>query len=296
MSVFVASLNSGSNGNCYYIGNNEEAILVDAGISGKEVEKRMRSLSLDPEKLKAVFITHEHTDHISGLASLLKKYRLQVYITERTFRACGFSIDGQLLQHFVPFTPIQLGAFTVTAFPKWHDAVDPHSFIVQHAGVTTGVFTDIGEPCKHVINYFRHCHAVFLETNYDDGMLANSRYPVFLRNRISGKQGHLSNLQALELFAAHKPPFMTHVFLSHLSRENNDAAMVTAMFQQRANGTNIIHASRYTPSAVYEVVASTATALPLIPSSMNASIVSVRKTAFAKKPKEASPQLQLSLF
>jgi len=297
MSVFVASLNSGSNGNCYYIGNKEEAVLVDAGLSCKELEKRMRILSLNPELLKAVFISHEHTDHISGLASLLKKYRLPVYITERTYRACGFLLDEKLIQHFTPFTPIQLGSFTVTAFPKYHDAVDPHSFIVQYAGVTTGVFTDIGEPCKNVISYFRHCHAVFLEANYDDGMLANSRYPVFLRNRISGRHGHLSNLQALELFAAHKPSFMTHLFLSHLSRENNDAAMVTALFQEKANGTQIIHASRYTPSAVYEIIASaTATAAPFMPAPFNDHVSSSPTSSPTKKVKQASPQLQLSLF
>jgi len=283
MSLFVASLNSGSNGNCYYVGNNEEAVLVDAGISCREIEKRMRSLGLDPGKLKALFVTHEHTDHISGIPALVKKFRLPVYITPRTYRATGFLLEPQMIHSFNAFEPIQVGALSITAFPKWHDAIDPHSFIISCAGVTTGVFTDIGGPCKNVIQYFKLCHAIFLETNYDDDMLANSRYPIFLRNRISGKHGHLSNAQALQLFTAHRPSFMTHLFLSHLSKENNNPEMVEALFNLKANGTQIIHASRYTTTAVYQIIG-TGVAAPV-----PAGIPLPRK-------KLVKPQLQLSLF
>jgi phosphoribosyl 1,2-cyclic phosphodiesterase len=279
MSLFVASLNSGSNGNCYYVGNNEEAVLVDAGISCREIEKRMHSLGLDPKKLKALFVTHEHTDHISGIPTLAKKYRLPVYITPGTYRASGFQLEQQMIHSFNAFEPVQAGALSITAFPKWHDAIDPHSFIISCAGVTTGVFTDIGEPCKNVINYFKQCHAVFLETNYDEDMLAKSRYPVFLRNRISSKHGHLSNTQALQLFAAYKPSFMTHLFLSHLSKENNNPGMVEALFNQQANGVRIIHASRYTATGLYHIAATgSAGTLP------------------APNKKLVKAQLQLSLF
>ena len=241
MSLYVASLNSGSNGNCYYVGNKEEAILVDAGISCREIEKRMLALALDPKNIKAVFISHEHTDHISGLPTLVKKYRLPVYITPNTYRSTGFSIDEKLVQGFKAFEAVQVGALSVTAF---------------------------GEPCKNVINYFRQCHAIFLESNYDETMLANSRYPVYLRNRISGKHGHLSNDQALQLFLKHRPPFMTHVFLSHLSKENNEPAIAAALFSQHAYGTAIIHAPRHGATAVYEIVASgePIAVLPALPS------------------------------
>ena len=214
MSLFIASLNSGSNGNCYYIGNEREAVLIDAGISCRETEKRMIRLGLSMQKVKAIFVSHEHSDHISGIPVLAKKYRLPVYITPNTYRGTGFSIDEKQVQNFKAFEAVQVGTLSVTAFPKWHDAADPHSFIVSSMGVTAGVFTDIGEPCKNVISYFSQCHAIFLESNYDETMLANSRYPVYLRNRISGKHGHLSNDQALQLFLTHRPPFMTHVFLS----------------------------------------------------------------------------------
>jgi len=294
MSLFVASLNSGSNGNCYYIGNNEEAVLVDAGISCREIEKRMRSLGLDPAKIKALFVTHEHTDHISGVPTLVKKYHLPVYVTPRTYRATGFLLNEQLVRPFTAFEPVQVGGLSITAFPKWHDAIDPHSFIISQAGVNIGVFTDIGAPCQNVIHYFRICHAIFLEANYDENMLANSRYPVFLRNRISGKHGHMSNVQALQLFIEHRPSFMTHVFLSHLSKENNDPEMVSALFRSRANGAHIIHASRYTATAVYHITAAEPVPAPLLAN--RASMLLASLPLPAKKKRVSQPELQLRLF
>ncbi len=294
MSLFVASLNSGSNGNCYYIGNNEEAVLIDAGISCREIEKRMRSLDLDPAKIKALFVTHEHTDHITGIPTLVKKYNLPVYITARTYRACGFLLNEQLIRSFNAFEPVQVGNLSVTAFPKWHDAIDPHSFVISYSGTTIGVFTDIGAACKNVIHYFKMCHGIFLEANYDETLLANSRYPVFLRNRISSKYGHMSNVQALQLFMDHRPAFMTHVFLSHLSKENNNPEMVTALFNSSANGVQVIHASRYTATALYHIAAS-----ELMPASTIANRTSLLLPSLpapAKKKKPAAPRLQLSLF
>jgi phosphoribosyl 1,2-cyclic phosphodiesterase len=255
MSLFIASLNSGSNGNCYYIGNNEEAVLIDAGISCREMERRLNKLGLQPAKLKAVFVTHEHTDHISGLPSLVKKYRLPVYITPATYQGTGFLLDQQFIHSFTAFEPVQIGAMSVTAFPKKHDAVDPHSMVISCGGVTVGVFTDIGAACKNLIHYFKQCHAVFLESNYDEGMLAGGRYPIFLKRRIAGGQGHLSNTQALQLFLEHRPAFMTHVLLSHLSRENNTPDMATGLFKQHANNVNIIHASRNNATPVYHIEA-----------------------------------------
>ncbi|MEO5681652.1 MAG: MBL fold metallo-hydrolase [Chitinophagaceae bacterium] len=285
MSLFVASLNSGSNGNCYYVGNREEAILVDAGLSCREIEKRMHALGLDMATIKALFISHEHTDHISGLPMLAKKYRFPVYITAATYRGTGFTLYPDIIYSFTAFEPVRIGALSITAFPKWHDAVDPHSFTVSCCGITAGVFTDIGEPCKNVIQYFKQCHAVFLESNYDEDMLANSRYPVFLRNRISGRRGHLSNAQALQLFTAHRPACMTHIFLSHLSRENNDPIMAEALFNKQANGVQIIHASRQQSTALYHITAPAVTRsepIQLAPASVKQRVV--------------KEKLQLSLF
>ncbi len=116
-----------------------------------------------------------------------------------------------------------------------------------------GVITDIGIACNNVIHYFKQCHAAFLESNYDELMLENGKYPLVLKNRIRGGQGHLSNKQALELFIKHRPPFMTHLLLSHLSQENNSPKIAASLFAAHANGTKIIVASRHEATEVFTI-------------------------------------------
>jgi phosphoribosyl 1,2-cyclic phosphodiesterase len=256
MSLFITSLNSGSNGNCYYIGNGEEAILVDAGLSCRETERRLKRLNLDITKIKAVFISHEHADHVFGLPVLTKKYQLPVYITERTRLYSGLNLQPHLVQPFNAYDPVDVGAITIHAFPKHHDAADPHSFIVSSAGVKVGIFTDIGNACNNVTDSFSQCNAVFLESNYDETMLMNGRYPYHLKQRIRGGKGHLSNKQAFDLFTGYRSPYMSHLLLSHLSRENNTHEIVHGMFQPQANNTTVVIASRYKETAVYEIPAS----------------------------------------
>jgi phosphoribosyl 1,2-cyclic phosphodiesterase len=252
MSLFIASLNSGSNGNCYYAGNGCEAVLVDAGISCRETEKRMARLGLSMEQVKAIFISHEHSDHINGLPVLAKKYRLPVYISAATLRNSGMILPQELVRYF-DTAPVNIGALRITAFEKLHDAADPYSFIIEGSGVKVGVLTDIGKACKQVVHYFRQCHAVFLESNYDEQMLAEGGYPRHLQNRIRGGRGHLSNAQALQLFAGYRAPFMSHLILSHLSQNNNRQELVLDMFSPFANELTIAVASRQNESPVYHV-------------------------------------------
>jgi len=254
MSLFIASLNSGSNGNCYYVGNNNEAVLIDAGISCRETEKRMKRLGLSMNKVKAVFISHEHDDHINGVESLAKKYSLPVYITDTTLRNCRFIIHKELICHFCSNERIRIGGLTVKPFSKHHDACDPHSFIIQDdEDVCIGIFTDIGKACEQVIYHFKQCNAVFLEANYDEDMLAAGGYPWFLKNRIRGGQGHLSNNAALELFRLHRPKKLTHLILSHLSKNNNTPELVERIFLQHASETKIIVASRDHETELYHI-------------------------------------------
>ena len=115
------------------------------------------------------------------------------------------------------------------------------------------MFTDLGTPCMSLVKYFKQCHAAFLEANYDEVMLEEGRYPHFLKNRIRGGNGHLSNKEALELFTDHKPSFMSHLFLSHLSKNNNCPKLVEQLFNEHANGVKMIVASRYEETAVYHI-------------------------------------------
>ncbi|MEO9211406.1 MAG: MBL fold metallo-hydrolase [Ginsengibacter sp.] len=253
MSLFVASLNSGSNGNCYYVGNEQEAILIDAGISCKEIEKRLLQLNLEVQKIKAVFISHEHSDHIKGISVLSKKYQLPVYITQPTLQNGRLALQNELVQSFVANESISIGALTIIPFAKQHDAIDPYSFSILCDEVRVGVFTDIGMPCKNLIAHFHLCHAAFLESNYDEEMLEKGAYPLHLKNRIREGKGHLSNIQALALFTAHHPSFMSHLFLAHLSKNNNHPDLVMNLFQSHSKGVEIIVASRNEPTKLYEV-------------------------------------------
>lgn len=253
MSLYIASINSGSNGNCYYVGNEADAVLIDAGLSCRETEKRMARIGLNMRKVRAIFISHEHSDHIRGLEVIARKYQLPVYITPATLLHGRLQIDDHLLRNFTDTEPIRIGEISIAAFSKFHDAAHPHSFTVSYNDVNVGVFTDLGVVCDNLIAHFKQCHAAFLEANYDMDMLQNGRYPFYLKRRISGGQGHLSNAQALELFLTHRPSYMTHLLLAHLSQDNNSPELVQQMFSQHASGTFVTVASRHQESAVYQV-------------------------------------------
>jgi phosphoribosyl 1,2-cyclic phosphodiesterase len=253
MSLFVSSLNSGSNGNCYYIGNQEEAVLIDGGISCRETERRLKRLELPIRKIKAIFVSHEHSDHIFGVSSLSKKYKLPVYITASTLQNGRLKLREDLIIPFRAYEPVVIGSLSVIAFPKFHDASDPHSFVVTGNNVNVGIFTDIGLPCDHVIRHFEQCHAAFLEANYDEELLDTGKYPLFLKNRIRDGKGHLSNRQAVQLFMEHRPARMTHLFLSHLSANNNSPRIVKELFSKIAGRTKIIIAPRYKETQLYQI-------------------------------------------
>jgi phosphoribosyl 1,2-cyclic phosphodiesterase len=262
MALYITALNSGSNGNCYYVGNDTEAILIDAGISCLEIEKRMQRLGLSMGKLKAVFVSHEHTDHTSGLQVLSKKYRLPVYITSLTLRHSGLRIEPNLVKNFSGPDAVMVGEFSVIPFAKQHDAADPYSFIVCCDKITIGIFTDIGRACNNVISHFSQCHAAFLEANYDEDMLEKGRYPYFLKTRIRGGNGHLSNKEALALFTSHRPSFMSHLLLSHISKNNNCPDKVARLFDQPGCDVQMVLASRYKETDVYRIDGSTCNNLP----------------------------------
>jgi phosphoribosyl 1,2-cyclic phosphodiesterase len=267
MSLYFTSLNSGSNANCYYIGTSQEAVLIDAGLSCRETEKRMARLGLAMENVKALFVSHEHSDHITGIPVLSRKHNIPVYITSKTLRNTSMSVAPELVRAFRANQTIQVGNLAIIAFTKSHDASDPHSFMVTANHVNIGVFTDIGYPCKEVIRHFKQCHAAFLESNYCEDMLETGSYPRHLKNRISGKKGHLSNVQALELFTRHRPRQLTHLILSHLSENNNNPNLVNRMFNEKAGTVKIVVASRYEESPLFQIKAKAKPVMKVLPRS-----------------------------
>ncbi len=249
----ICAIASGSNGNCYYIGNETNAILVDAGISCKQILNRMKEKALKPEKLKAVFISHEHSDHMVGARVLAKRLHIPVYITAKTYNGSYKNLRPDYPKFFTPDAEILVDEFTIYTFLKNHDASEPCSFRIEYKGKNVGVFTDIGNPCENVRTHLQKCDVLFLETNYDEKMLWEGSYPWILKRRIASDYGHLSNRQAYELLNNHAGENLKCVFLSHLSRENNKPEIAYNEIKSFENRFEIKLTSRYEATEIYRL-------------------------------------------
>lgn len=249
----ICAIASGSNGNCYYIGNQEDAILVDAGISCKQILARMKEKKLNPEKVKAVFITHEHSDHLRGARVVAKKLHIPIFMTFKTYNGAYKNIRPDYPKFFEPESEIEVGEFKVFSFLKKHDASEPCSFRIEYKEKNIGVFTDIGEPCENVTSHLQKCDALFLETNYDEKLLWEGSYPYFLKKRIASENGHLSNKQAFELLENFAGENLKCVFLSHLSKENNTPEKAFEEIKPLESKFDIRHTSRYKAGEIFQV-------------------------------------------
>jgi phosphoribosyl 1,2-cyclic phosphodiesterase len=251
--IEICALASGSNGNSYYIGNQTEAILVDSGISTRQLLQRFQSRGLDPKKVKAVFLSHEHSDHSRGIQVLSKRHRVTVWMSKHTFYALPHAYRPMYVELFDPGESVEVGSFQVHTFLKNHDAAEPCSFRIESGGKSVGVFTDIGEPCENVREAIKQCHAVFIESNYDEKMLWEGSYSWPLKKRVASNVGHLSNIQALQLMLQEGYPELECMFLSHLSHENNTPALAYSVFEPFHLKTEVKLTSRFEASEVYRM-------------------------------------------
>jgi len=251
--IKVCAIASGSNGNCYYIGTEREAILVDAGISRRQIMKRMKEMRLDINKVTAVFISHEHSDHIRGLRVLCDMHGIKAYLTRDTLQKAHKNYHPKTAHVFKAGDTIQLGAFKVHSFAKKHDAIDPTSFRIEIEGQNIGVMTDIGEACQHVKTHLAACDIVFLESNYDEQLLEEGPYPYYLKQRVKSDHGHLSNSQAVDLVEKHGTAKLKTIFLSHISADNNRVEIAEKAFEHLKERYQILPTNRYAPSEVVSV-------------------------------------------
>lgn len=250
----ICAIASGSNGNCYYIGNNDDAILVDAGISGKQIFNRMIEMGLDPLKIKAVFITHEHGDHMRGARGVNKKLQVPVYVTTKTYNRAYKNMRPDYPKFFTPNGKIEIGSFSIYPVLKNHDAAEPCSFRVKYKNKNVGVFTDIGAACENVKSHIKKCDGLFLESNYDEKMLWEGRNPQFLKVRVASEVGHLSNDQAFELLNEHANENLQCVFLSHISKDNNTPEKAAERMNSLKEKFEVKIASRYEASEVFRLL------------------------------------------
>ncbi len=249
--IEVCSLSSGSKGNAFFIKTGSDAFLVDAGISCKQVCLRLERIGKSAGDIRGIFITHEHSDHIKGLRVLLKHFPIPVYITEKTYELIDIPIDDSCLNIIKSKDTVTINNTTILSLPKCHDAADPTLFSFYYNDKKISVITDIGFACENVVEAVRDANILFLESNYDERMLWEGFYPPYLKNRIDGSYGHLSNAHAGSLIREHGSPKLEHVFLSHLSENNNTPGVALSTFlntlkeREDLNKLNTILTSRH---------------------------------------------------
>ena len=224
------SIASGSTGNCIYIGSETSAILVDAGISGKKVEEGLNTFDRTSKDLKGILVTHEHSDHIKGLGVLARKHHLPIYGTPGTLNAIRSTgtlgkLEPELFCEIHPDEHLTIGDLDILPFRISHDAAEPAAYRVSNGNRTVAVCTDLGYYDDYIVEHLKGLHAVLLESNHDINMLQVGSYPYYLKRRILGKKGHLSNENAGKLLAEILNDQMETVMLGHLSKENNYEAL-----------------------------------------------------------------------
>jgi len=218
----VCILASGSKGNAIFISSGDTSLLIDAGLSGIEIERRLRSRGLDPKDLNAILVSHEHSDHIQGVGVLSRRYKLPVYINSKT-REAAVSQLGNLhdFKKFECGSMFSINDLSIHPFSISHDAEDPCGFTVNQNGTKVGIATDLGIATSMVKEHLKGCTLLILEANHDEQMLINGPYPWPVKQRVKSRTGHLSNAATKTLLNELQHDGLRHVMLAHLSETNN---------------------------------------------------------------------------
>ena len=227
MPLTFFSLGSGSCGNCYYLATETDAIIIDCGVSLRRFKKNMLEYGMKLGKVKGILITHDHADHIKAAGKISKEYGLPVYATQlvhegmdRNWQA-SVKIPEEYRRTIETGTPFQIGPFRVTAFPLPHDASENVGYFIEVGSYHFCVMTDVGDATEEVKEYISRSTHLILESNYDDEMLSQGRYPEILKERIASGHGHLSNKKSAYALAENFHEGLQNVWLCHLSEENN---------------------------------------------------------------------------
>jgi len=217
----VCILASGSKGNSIYISDGNTAILIDAGLSGAEIERRLQSRDLSAKNLDAILVSHEHTDHIQAVGVLSRRYQLPVYISPKTKKVSPRLGNVHDLRTFECGTTFQINNMTIHPFSTSHDAEDPVGFTIGQNGTIIGIATDLGIATTMVKQHLKNCSLLIIEFNHDPVMLEQGPYPWPIKQRIKSRTGHLSNVESKKLLEELQHDNLKHVILAHLSDTNN---------------------------------------------------------------------------
>ncbi|MBW2336699.1 MAG: MBL fold metallo-hydrolase [Deltaproteobacteria bacterium] len=220
-SLAVCTLASGSKGNATYVSDGQTSILIDAGLSGIELQRRLASRDLCPENLNAIIVTHEHSDHVRGVGILSRRYKLPVYINPKTHQASPRIGKLHETRPFECGTTFHVNKMAIHPFAISHDAENPAGFTIGQNGTTIGIATDLGIATAMVRQHLKRCALLIIEANHDPTMLETGPYPWPLKQRIRGRTGHLSNPDSKKLLKKLQHGGLRHVILGHLSEINN---------------------------------------------------------------------------
>ena len=234
----VISLQSGSAGNCVFVRSGETCLLFDAGISGSKAESRLAEYGYDVRDCDALVLSHEHSDHISGVGVFHRKFGLPVYASLRTWDATRSKPTTGCIgspNHFVSGKPFQVGSLRIEPLRTPHDAIDGVCFVIEdiESGKRFGLLTDLGHVFSGLQKVIGTLDAVLIESNYDEAMLRSGPYPQHLKDRISGKRGHISNEDAAKLLDGCDASQLQWACLGHLSAENNSPEVALATHRER---------------------------------------------------------------
>jgi len=243
MKLNFCSLSSGSSGNCYYIGNEFHGILIDAGISATSIRKFLKNIDISMQTIMGVLITHNHIDHIRGVEVLTRKNSLPAFTTDKIWQSI-LSPKNKISRDCIREIPLQqkfhLAGFDIEAFPVCHDAPETIGFHICAGDKKITIATDLGHICKTAAPYIQAANLLVIESNYDEQMLVNGKYPHFLKARIQSDHGHLGNHQASDFLADIISDNLSNICLAHLSKNNNTPEIVLRTLQQTFSERGII--------------------------------------------------------
>ena len=238
--IKFCNLYSGSSGNCTFVSSGITNILVDAGVSCQKINKALCELGTSIENIDGILITHEHIDHTKGIPTIARKYNIPIYATKKTWNAMSsLEISEACIDFFKADEEFEIGDLKITPFDIPHDAVEPCAFNIVCEGKKITVATDMGHVTDKMFSYMQHSDLILLESNYDTETLNCGSYPYFLKRRISGNLGHLSNDDASKTISALCKNGVKHFVLGHLSKENNFPELAYQTVINELNFNNI---------------------------------------------------------
>lgn len=264
MKIYFMSLSSGSSGNCYYLGTDEHAILIDAGIPVKQIKGYLKDVGIQFEKIMAVFVTHDHADHIKALGNLGERCAIPVYATRGTHEGinnnyCMTEKLSSSVRYIEKEVPLKFHDFVITPFEVPHDGTDNVGYRIEVDGKVFCFVTDLGYITETVSKYILQANYLIMEANYDEDMLRMGKYPQFLKERITSPKGHLSNKTTAKFLARNIHPGLKNIWLCHLSGENNHPEIAYKTVEYELRGVGVIPSKdvqlcalkRTTPSELY---------------------------------------------